>query len=65
MQALDGYRRHIKAYSKRNGKPLDISTQGAHLMAVTKFIKVMGYYEAIDGAFARKFRLPCMPKRLP
>jgi integrase/recombinase XerD len=62
---LEEYRRHLNRYRKRNGEPLDISTQCGRLMTVTKFIKVMDYYDFIDGAFAKKFRLPRIPRRLP
>lgn len=65
MMVLENYRRYLNKYRKRDGEPLDISTQCARLMAVTKFIKVMDYYEAIDGEFGRKFRLPRIPRRLP
>jgi len=65
MLILEEYRRYLNRYRKRNGQPLDISTQCGRLMAVTKFIKVMDYYDLIDGAFAKKFRLPRIPRRLP
>jgi integrase/recombinase XerD len=65
MQVLEHYRRYLNKYRKRDGLPLDISTQCARLMAITKFIKVMDYYDLIDGAFAEKFRLPRIPRRLP
>lgn len=65
LLVLEAYRRHLNQYRKRNGEPLDISTQCARLMTVTKFIKVMDYYDAIDGDFAKKFRLPRIPRRLP
>lgn len=65
MQILEHYRRYLNKYRKRNGQPLDISTQCARLMAITKFIKVMDYYDLINGAFAEKFRLPRIPRRLP
>lgn len=65
MQILEHYRRYLNKYRKRDGQPLDISTQCARLMAITKFIKVMDYYDLIDGAFAEKFRLPRIPRRLP
>lgn len=65
MQVLEHYRRYLNKYRKRNGQPLDISTQCARLMAITKFIKVMDYYDLINGAFAEKFRLPRIPRRLP
>lgn len=65
MQVLEHYRRYLNKYRKRDGQPLDISTQCARLMAITKFIKVMDYYDLIDGAFAEKFRLPRIPRRLP
>jgi len=65
MLLLEEYRRYLNRYRKRDGQPLDISTQCARLMAVTKFIKVMDYYELIEGAFAKKFRLPRIPRRLP
>ncbi|MCG7892738.1 MAG: tyrosine-type recombinase/integrase, partial [Candidatus Thiodiazotropha endolucinida] len=62
---LEKYRRSLNRYRKRNGLPLDISTQYARLMAVTKFVKTMDYYDVIDGTFAKKFRLPRVPRRLP
>ena len=65
MQVLEHYRRYLNKYRKRDGQPLDISTQCARLMAITKFIKVMDYYDLINGAFAEKFRLPRIPRRLP
>jgi len=65
LLVLEEYRRYLHSYRKRSGKPLDISTQYARLIAVTKFLKVMDYYGAIDGAFAKKFRLPRIPRRLP
>lgn len=65
MLLLEEYRRYLNRYRKRNGDPLDISTQCARLVAVTKFIKTMDYYGVIDGAFAAKFRLPRIPRRLP
>ena len=65
MQVLEHYRRYLNKYRKRDGQPLDISTQCTRLMAITKFIKVMDYYELINGAFAEKFRLPRIPRRLP
>ncbi len=65
MLVLEEYRRYLNKYRKRNGQPLDISTQYARLLAVTKFIKTMDYYDVIDGAFAKKFRLPRIPRRLP
>ncbi|MCU7853316.1 MAG: tyrosine-type recombinase/integrase [Candidatus Thiodiazotropha sp. (ex Monitilora ramsayi)] len=65
LLVLEKYRRYLNRYRKRNGQPLDISTQYARLMAVTKFIKTMDYYDVIDGTFAKKFRLPRIPRRLP
>ena len=65
MLVLEEYRRYLNRYRKRDAQPLDISTQCARLMAVTKFIKVMDYYDQLDGAFAKKFRLPRIPRRLP
>jgi len=65
MLVLEGYRRYLNKYRKRNGQPLDISTQYARLITVTKFVKTMDYYDAIDGFFAKKFRLPRIPRRLP
>lgn len=65
MLVLEEYRRYLNRWRKRDGQPLDISTQCARLMAVTKFVKVMDYYDVIDGAFAEKFRLPRIPRRLP
>ncbi|MEW8025668.1 MAG: tyrosine-type recombinase/integrase [Candidatus Thiodiazotropha endolucinida] len=65
LLVLEEYRRFLNSYRKRNGEPLDISTQYARLMAVTKFIKTMDYYDVIDGTFAKKFRLPRIPRRLP
>lgn len=65
LLVLEEYRRYLNRYRKRNGLPLDISTQYARLMAVTKFIKTMDYYDVIDGTFAKKFRLPRIPRRLP
>lgn len=65
MLTLDEYRRHLNRHRKRDGQPLDISTQCARLMAVTKFIKTMDYYDLIDGKFSEKFRLPRIPRRLP
>lgn len=65
MQVLERYRRYLNKYRKQDGQPLDISTQCARLMAITKFIKVMDYYDLIDGVFAEKFRLPRIPRRLP
>ena len=65
MLILEEYRRHLNRHRKRDGQPLDISTQCARLMAVTKFIKTMDYYDLIDGKFAEKFRLPRIPRRLP
>lgn len=65
MLVLEEYRRYLNKYRKRNGDPLDISTQYSRLIAVTKFIKIMDYYNVIDGAFAKKFRLPRVPRRLP
>lgn len=65
MLLLEEYRRYLHRYRKRDGEPLDISTQCARLVAVTKFIKTMDYYEVVDGAFAAKFRLPRIPRRLP
>lgn len=62
---LEDYRRHLNKYRKKDGQPLDISTQCARLVAVTKFIKIMDYYDVIDGRFAKKFRLPRIPRRLP
>ncbi|MES9842250.1 MAG: tyrosine-type recombinase/integrase [Candidatus Thiodiazotropha endolucinida] len=32
---------------------------------MTKFVKTMDYYDVIDGTFAKKFRLPRVPRRLP
>lgn len=65
MLALEEYRRYLHKYRKRDGGPLDISTQCARLMAVTKFLKIMDYYDVIDDTFAKKFRLPRIPRRLP
>ncbi|MCU7931129.1 MAG: tyrosine-type recombinase/integrase [Candidatus Thiodiazotropha sp. (ex Codakia rugifera)] len=65
LLVLEKYRRYLNRYRKRNGQPLDISTQCARLMAVTKFVKTMDYYDVIDGTFAKKFRLPRIPRRLP
>lgn len=65
LLVLEEYRRHLNRYRKRDGNPLDISTQCARLMAVTKFVKTMDYYDVIDGTFAKKFRLPRIPRRLP
>ena len=65
MLILEEYRRHLNRHRKRDGQPLDISTQCARLMVVTKFIKTMDYYDLIDGKFAEKFRLPRIPRRLP
>jgi integrase/recombinase XerD len=65
LLVLEEYRRFLNSYRKRNGEPLDISTQYARLMAVTKFVKTMDYYDVIDGVFAKKFRLPRIPRRLP
>lgn len=65
MLVLEEYRRYLNRYRKRDGQPLDISTQYARLIAVTKFIKTMDYYDVIDGSFAKKFRLPRIPRRLP
>jgi len=65
MLILEEYRRHLNRHRKRDGQPLDISTPCARLMAVTKFIKTMDYYDLIDGKFAEKFRLPRIPRRLP
>lgn len=65
LLVLEKYRRSLNRYRKRNGLPLDISTQYARLMAVTKFVKTMDYYDVIDGTFAKKFRLPRVPRRLP
>ena len=65
LLVLEKYRRYLNRYRKRNGQPLDISTQYARLIAVTKFIKTMDYYDVIDGTFAKKFRLPRIPRRLP
>jgi len=65
MMVMEEYRRHIHRYRKKNGEPLDIATQCARLMAITKFLKCMDYYGFIDGEFARKFRLPRIPRRLP
>ena len=65
MLVLEEYRRHLNRHRKRDGQALNISTQCARLMAVTKFIKIMDYYGAIDGDFAKKFRLPRIPRRLP
>ena len=65
MLVLEEYRRYLHRHRKRNGQPLDISTQCARLMAVTKFVKVMDYYDVVDGTFAKKFRLPRIPRRLP
>ncbi|MCG8060918.1 MAG: tyrosine-type recombinase/integrase [Candidatus Thiodiazotropha endolucinida] len=65
LLVLEKYRWSLNRYRKRNGLPLDISTQYARLMAVTKFVKTMDYYDVIDGTFAKKFRLPRVPRRLP
>jgi integrase/recombinase XerD len=65
MHVLEEYRRYLNKYRKKNGQPLDISTQYARLIAITKFIKTMDYYDVIDGDFAKKFRLPRIPRRLP
>ncbi len=65
LLVLEEYRRHLNKHRKRDGQSLDISTQYARLMAVTKFVKTMDYYDAIDGTFAKKFRLPRIPRRLP
>lgn len=65
LLVLEKYRRYLNRYRKRDGQPLDISTQYARLIAVTKFIKTMDYYDVIDGTFAKKFRLPRIPRRLP
>lgn len=65
MLLLEEFRRYLYKYRKVDGEPLDISTQCARLMAVTKFLKVMDYYDVIDGTFAKKFRLPRIPRRLP
>jgi len=65
MLVLEEYRRFLNRYRKRDGQPLNISTQCARLVAVTKFIKVMDYYNLINGSFAKKFRLPRIPRRLP
>lgn len=65
ISVLENYRRHLHQYRKRDGNPTDIKTQYERLTAVTKFIKVMDYYNAIDAGFARKFRLPRIPRRLP
>lgn len=62
---LEDYRRQLNRHRKRDGQPLDISTQCARLMAVTKFIKNMDYYDVIDSTFAKKFRLPRISRRLP
>ncbi|MCG7927646.1 MAG: hypothetical protein JAY67_19170 [Candidatus Thiodiazotropha taylori] len=62
LLVLEKYRRYLNRYRKRNGQPLDISTQYARLIAVTKFIKTMDYYDVIDGTFAKKFRLPRIPR---
>ncbi len=65
MLLLEEYRRYLNRYRKHNGEALDISTQCTRLMAVTKFISIMDYYDQVDGTFARKFRLPRIPRRLP
>lgn len=65
MQVIEEYRRYLNKYRKRDGMPLDISTQYTRLVTVTKFVKTMDYYGAIDGTFAAKFRLPRIPRRLP
>lgn len=65
LLVLERYRRYLNRYRKRDGQPLDISTQYARLIAVTKFIKILDYYDVIDGTFAKKFRLPRIPRRLP
>lgn len=65
MLVLEEYRRYLNQYRKRDGQALEISTQYSRLIAVTKFIKVMDYYDQIDGSFAKKFRLPRIPRRLP
>jgi integrase/recombinase XerD len=65
MHVLEEFRRHIHRHRKKDGQPLDIATQCARLMAVTKFLTVMDYYDVIDGTYAKKFRLPRIPRRLP
>lgn len=65
MHVLEDYRRNLSRYRKKNGEPLDITTQYSRLSAVTKFIKTMDYFDFMDGTFAKKFRLPRLPRRLP
>lgn len=65
LHVLEAYRRYLKSYRQKNGKPINQSTLRNHLTAVKVFLYRMYYYEYIDENPAAKFLLPKNPSKLP
>jgi integrase/recombinase XerD len=62
---LEGYRKHLHYYRKRNGYPLSVPTQHSLLAPLRAFFKWLNKENHILYNPASDFELPRLPKRLP